>query len=78
MNRYLTAEECRRLLVGLVQGFLSRGWHRKTLKPSLAALGGASVFSIMEAMGHMKIETSPRYVHWVRGLADSAVHQLGI
>ena len=32
----------------------------------------------MEAMGHVKIETSQRYVHWVGGLADSAVHKLGI
>ncbi len=56
---------------------LSPHWLRHSFG-TLTALGGASVFSIMEAMGHVKIETSQRYVHWVRGLADSAVHKLGI
>jgi len=41
-------------------------------------MGGASVFSIQEAMGHAQITTSQRYVHWARGLTDSAAHKLPI
>jgi len=44
----------------------------------LTVLAGAGVFSIQEAMGHAQITTSQRYVHWARGLADSAAHKLPI
>lgn len=56
---------------------LSPHWLRHTFG-TLAALGGAGVFSIQEAMGHAQITTSQRYVHWARGLADSAAHKLPI
>jgi integrase/recombinase XerD len=56
---------------------LSPHWLRHTFG-TLTALGGAGVFSIQEAMGHAQITTSQRYVHWARGLADSAAHKLPI
>jgi len=56
---------------------LSPHWLRHTFG-TLTALGGANVFQIQEAMGHAQITTSQRYVHWARGLADSAVHKLPI
>jgi len=56
---------------------LSPHWLRHTFG-TLTALAGAGVFSIQEAMGHAQITTSQRYVHWARGLADSAAHKLPI
>jgi hypothetical protein len=29
-------------------------------------------------MGHTQISASQRYVHWARGLADSAAHRLPV
>jgi len=52
-------------------------WLRNTFG-TLAALGRAGAFSIQESMGHAHITTSQRYVHWARGLADSAAHKLPI
>lgn len=52
-------------------------WLRHTFG-TLTALAGAGVFSIQEAMRHAQITTSQRYVHWARGLADSAAHKLPI
>jgi integrase len=37
---------------------------------------GAGVFSIQAAMGHAQIVTSQRYVHWSRGVEDSAAFRL--
>lgn len=56
---------------------LSPHWLRHTFG-TLTAVGGANVFQIQEAMGHAQITTSQRYVHWARGLADSAAHRLPI
>jgi integrase/recombinase XerD len=56
---------------------LSPHWLRHTFG-TLTALGGANVFQIQQAMGHSAITTSQRYVHWARGLADSAAHRLPI
>lgn len=56
---------------------LSPHWLRHTFG-TLTALGGANVFQIQQAMGHAQITTSQRYVHWARGLADSAAHKLPI
>ena len=56
---------------------LSPHWLRHTFG-TLTALGGANVFQIQQDMGHAQITTSQRYVHWARGLADSAAHRLPI
>ncbi len=56
---------------------VSPHWLRHTFG-TLAAMGGASVFQIQQDMGHAQITTSQRYVHWARGLADSAAHKLPI
>ncbi len=56
---------------------LSPHWLRHTFG-TLTALGGANVFQIQRDMGHAQITTSQRYVHWARGLADSAAHKLPI
>jgi integrase/recombinase XerD len=56
---------------------LSPHWLRHTFG-TLAALGGAGAFAIADAMGHAQITTRQRYVHWAKGLADSAAHQLPI
>ncbi len=56
---------------------VSPHWLRHTFG-TLAALGGASVFQIQTDMGHSQITTSQRYVHWARGLSDSAVHFVAI
>ena len=50
-------------------------WLRHTFG-TLAALGGAAVFAIQDAMGHANITTSQRYIHWARGLEDSAASHL--
>jgi integrase/recombinase XerD len=56
---------------------ISPHWLRHTFG-TLAALGGASPFQLQADMGHSQITTSQRYVHWARGLADSAAHLVGI
>jgi integrase/recombinase XerD len=56
---------------------LSPHWLRHTFG-TLTAYGGANVFQIQQAMGHSRIETSQRYIHWTRGLADSAALKLPI
>ncbi len=54
---------------------VSPHWLRHT-HATLAASGGASVFTIQARLGHSRIETSQRYVHWARGLADSTADSL--
>lgn len=54
---------------------VSPHWLRHTFG-TLTALNGAGVFSIQEAMGHAQIVTSQRYVHWSRGVEDSAAFRL--
>ena len=56
---------------------VSPHWLRHSFG-TLAALGGANVFQIQAAMGHAQITTSQRYIHWVRGLADSAVQRVDL
>jgi hypothetical protein len=34
------------------------------------------VFTIQANLGHSRIETSQRYIHWARGLADSTADAL--
>lgn len=50
---------------------VSPHWLRHT-HATLAALGGASAFVIQSALGHSRLETSQRYVHWAKGLEDSS------
>jgi site-specific recombinase XerD len=54
---------------------VSPHWLRHTFG-TLTALNGAGVFSIQAAMGHAQIVTSQRYVHWSRGVEDSAAFRL--
>ena len=54
---------------------VSPHWLRHT-HATLAASGGASVFTIQASLGHSRIETSQRYIHWARGLADSTADSL--
>ncbi len=56
---------------------LSPHWLRHTFG-TLAALGDASVYSIQAAMGHAQITTSQRYIHWAKGLSESAAYRLPI
>jgi hypothetical protein len=44
----------------------------------LAAIGGAPPYQLQADLGHARLETSQRYVHWAKGLADSAVDWLPI
>ncbi len=46
---------------------VSPHWLRHTAG-TLAAKGGADVFTIQEHMGHSRLETSQRYIHMARGL----------
>ncbi len=54
---------------------VSPHWLRHTFG-TLTALNGAGVFSIQQTMGHAQIVTSQRYVHWSRGVEDSAAYRL--
>jgi integrase/recombinase XerD len=54
---------------------VSPHWLRHT-HATLAASNGASVFTIQQSLGHSRIETSQRYIHWARGLADSTADAL--
>lgn len=50
-------------------------WLRHSFA-TLAARGGASAFTVQASLGHARLETAQRYVHWARGLADQAVDHL--
>src|SRR5207244_3521729 len=52
-------------------------WLRHSFA-TLAALGGAPAFQLQQDLGHSRLETSQRYVHWATGLRDSAVDKLPI
>src|SRR5437867_2680783 len=56
---------------------VSPHWLRHSFA-TLAALGGAPAFQLQQDLGHSRLETSQRYVHWATGLRDSAVDKLGI
>ena len=46
-------------------------WLRHSFA-TLAARGGAPAYTLQASLGHSRLETSARYVHWARGLADQA------
>jgi len=54
---------------------VSPHWLRHSFA-TLAALGGAPAFQLQQDLGHSRLETSQRYVHWAVGLRDSAVDKL--
>lgn len=54
---------------------VSPHWLRHT-HATLAAAGGASAFTIQASLGHARLETSQRYVHWARGLKETTVDSL--
>jgi len=56
---------------------VSPHWLRHSFA-TMAALGGAPAFQLQQDLGHARLETSQRYIHWVRGLRHSAVDKLGI
>ena len=63
------------LAARLAKADVSPHWLRHTFG-TLTAIGGASVFQIQAAMGHSRIDTSQRYIHWARGVSDCAAHLL--
>jgi integrase/recombinase XerD len=54
---------------------VSPHWLRHS-HATLAALGGASAFAIQASLGHSRLETSQRYIHWARGLDDTTADAL--
>ncbi len=56
---------------------VSPHWLRHSFA-TLAAIGGAPPYQLQADLGHARLETSQRYVHWAKGLADSAVDWLPI
>jgi len=56
---------------------VSPHWLRHSFA-TLAAVGGAPPYQLQADLGHARLETSQRYVHWAKGLADSAVDRLPI
>jgi integrase/recombinase XerD len=60
-----------------LQKDVSPHWLRHSFA-TLAALGGAPAFQLQQDLGHSRLETSQRYVHWATGLRDSAVDKLPI
>ena len=60
-----------------IQKDVSPHWLRHSFA-TLAALGGAPAYQLQSDLGHSRLETSQRYVHWATGLRDSAVDKLSI
>jgi site-specific recombinase XerD len=56
---------------------VSPHWLRHSFA-TLAAHGGAPAYQLQADLGHARLETSQRYVHWAKGLAESAVDALPI
>lgn len=56
---------------------VSPHWLRHSFA-TLAALGGAPAYQLQQDLGHSRLETSQRYVHWAKGLRESAVDKLNI
>ena len=56
---------------------VSPHWLRHSFA-TLAALGGAPAFQLQRDLGHSRLETSQRYIHWSTGLRESAVDHLNI
>lgn len=54
---------------------VSPHWLRHS-HATAAARHGASAFTIQSSLGHSRLETSQRYVHWARGLAETTVDSL--
>ena len=56
---------------------VSPHWLRHSFA-TMAALGGAPAFQLQQDLGHSRLETSQRYIHWAVGLRESAVDKIGI
>lgn len=54
---------------------VSPHWLRHT-HATLAAAGGASAVVNQSSLGHARLETSQRYIHWARGLEETTVDAL--
>jgi integrase/recombinase XerD len=54
---------------------VSPHWLRHT-HATLAAAGGAPAVVIQASLGHARLETSQRYIHWARGLEETTVDSL--
>lgn len=54
---------------------VSPHWLRHT-HATLAAAGGAPAVVIQASLGHARLETSQRYIHWARGLEEITVDSL--
>jgi len=75
-----------RTLHKLIAGAAKKAGLRKPVSPhwlrhsfaTAAALGGAAAFQLQQDLGHARLETSQRYVHWAVGLRESAVDHVGI
>jgi integrase/recombinase XerD len=80
LGRAYTTRGLRKLIVetgerAQLDKHVSPHWLRHT-HGTLAALGGASAFAIQASLGHARLETSQRYVHWARGLEETSVSSL--
>ena len=66
-------------LLKLVRRVTKRAGLRKRVSPhwlrhsygTLAALADVPVYQLQQDMGHSRLETSQRYVHWAKGLKDA-------
>lgn len=54
---------------------VSPHWLRHS-HATLAAAGGAPAVVIQASLGHARLETSQRYIHWARGLEETTVDSL--
>lgn len=66
-------------LLKLVRRVTERAGLRKRVSPhwlrhtygTLAALADVPVYQLQQDMGHSRLETSQRYIHWAKGLEDA-------
>jgi hypothetical protein len=49
-----------------------------SLPTDMTAVTGSTAHQLQADLGHARLETSQRHVHWAKGLADSAVDRLPI
>ncbi|MGD0205201.1 MAG: tyrosine-type recombinase/integrase [Dehalococcoidia bacterium] len=71
-------------LLKLVRRVAERAGLRKRVSPhwlrhsygTLAALAGVAVYQIQADMGHSRLETSQRYIHWAKGLEGAGAFQV--
>jgi integrase/recombinase XerD len=87
LGRAYTTRGLRKLIVtagelAKLDKHVSPHWLRHThgtlaaLGPNGDGRGGASAFAIQASLGHARLETSQRYVHWARGLEETSVSSL--